>query len=658
MKLVFMLNIQLINLKPQMKILKLGLLISLTGLTAFGQEVVENNQDKFDDFMYRRGNVYRSASGIPGPEYWQNSADYVIEAELDPATNMLKGTLTMTYHNNSPQPLDFIWMYVEQNRFTEDSRGTLTTPNMGNRYYGYTDGGFKISELTAKTKGKASSKYVISDTRMQVFFDKPIPAKGGKATVSMNFEFRIPVEGMDRMGQLETKSGVVYSMAQWYPRAAVYDDVVGWNTEPYLGAGEFYVEYGDFDYKVTVPYDYIVVGSGELVNAKETLSKELQNRWAKASQSDKTVYLIAPGEVGNTAITRPSQSGKTTWHFRMKNTRDVAFAASKAFIWDAAKINLPSGKKAVAQSVYTKESDGNHAWGRSTEYTKASIEHYSQKWFEYPYPNAVNVASNVGGMEYPGVSFCHASSTGAGLWDVTDHEFGHNWFPMIVGSNERRYAWMDEGFNTFINYYSTLNFNNGEYPTDVAKSRNRVHWFRSKYREGIDTYPDVAKSLNLAQTAYYKPATGMIILREYILGPERFDNAFRAYIKAWAYKHPQPSDFFNCMENVAGENLNWFWKGWFYGTGNIDLGITNVVQNPDSATIKFINKGDIPMPVVFKVTYEDGTTETRTQPVETWMRVNEWNYLVKNPKKIKQVEIDPERLLPDIEPTDNIWVKP
>jgi hypothetical protein len=640
-----------------MRIPKLLLLLSLTGLTAFAQEVLQNNQSKFDDFMYRRGNAYRSASGVPGPQYWQNRADYVIEAELDDKNSVLKGKMTMTYHNNSPEDLTYIWMYVEQNRFTEDSRGTLTTPIMGNRYSGDTDGGLTITGLNAKVKGDASSKYLINDTRMQVFFNEPIPAKGGQATVSMNFEFKIPVEGMDRMGQLETKSGLVYSMAQWYPRVAVFDDVVGWNTEPYLGAGEFYVEYGDFDYKVTVPYDYIVVGSGEMANAKDVLSKELAGRWEKASQSDKTVYLITPEEAGNTKVTRPSQSGKTTWHFRMKNTRDVAWAASKAFIWDAARINLPSGKKAVAQSVYTKESNGVNAWNRSTEYVKAAIEHYSKNWFEFPYPNAVNVASNVGGMEYPGLSFCHAASRGGELWDVTDHEFGHNWFPMIVGSNERRYAWMDEGFNTFINYYSSQAFNNSEYPSDVAKSRNRIYWFKSKYREGIDTYPDIAKSANLAQTAYYKPATGLIMLREYILGPERFDNAFRAYIKTWAFKHPQPSDFYNAMENVAGENLNWFWKGWFYGNGNINLGIAKVVQNPDSAIITFTNKGDVPMPVVFKIVYDDDTKEIRTLPVEVWQRQNEWDYLVRSPKKIKAIDIDPGRFIPDIDVNDNSWIK-
>ncbi|KGO94870.1 M1 family metallopeptidase [Flavobacterium subsaxonicum] len=638
-----------------MRIPKLLLLLSLTGLTAFAQEAQPTNQSKFDDVMYRRGNEYRSASGVPGPQYWQNGADYVIEAELDDKTNILKGKLTLTYHNNSPEDLNYIWMYVEQNRFTETSRGTLTTPIQGNRYSGDTDGGIAITNL--KVTGSDVSKFIINDTRMQVLLDKPLKGKGGIATISMNFEFKIPQSGMDRMGQLPTDKGTTYSMAQWYPRVAVFDDVVGWNTEPYLGAGEFYVEYGNFDYKVTVPYNHIVVGSGELVNAKEVLTKDQLKRWEQAKNSDKTVYLITPAEAGNTTITRPVQSGKVTWHFKMTNTRDVAFATAKNFIWDAARINLPSGKKAMAQSVYTSDSDGKDAWGRSTEYTKGSIENYSNMWFEYPYPNAVNVASNAGGMEYPGMSFCSGNSVGADLWDVTDHEFGHNWFPMIVGSNERRYAWMDEGFNTFINYYSTVKFNNGEYKSDIAKSRNRVAWFKSKYRESIATYPDVARPMNLAYTAYYKPATGLIMLREYILGHERFDYAFKAYIKNWSYKHPQPSDFFNAMDNGAGENLNWFWKGWFMGNANIDVGISKVTESKGSAIITFTNKGDMPAPVVFKVVYDDNSSEIKTLPVEVWQRGNEWDYLLKTDKALKAIDIDPGRFLPDINSQDNSWIK-
>ena len=630
----------------------------LAGISnSFAQEVKENNQKEFGEFIDRKGTYTRSASGKPNIGYWQNKADYQIAVTLDDSLHTLSGNITLTYTNNSPENLDFIWMQMEQNRFTEDSRGTLTTPIQGNRYNGDTDGGFDITNLQAKvgSKGSVSTKHIDSDTRMQVWFNEPIPAKGGKATVSMDFSFKVPIEGMDRMGRLEVEDGWIYAFAQWYPKVAVFDDIEGWNVEPYLGAGEFYLEYGDFDYKVTVPYDHIVVGSGELLNPKEVLSKELQNRYAKAKDSDSTVMLIAADEIANTELTRPKQGGTVTWHFAIQNSRDVAFASSKAFIWDAAKIDLPSGKKVLAQSVYPKESDGQEAWSRSTEYSKASVEHYSEKWFEFPYASATNVAANIGGMEYPVLNFCSFKSKGEGLWGVTDHEFGHNWFPMIVGTNERRYAWMDEGFNTFINHYSSLAFNDGEYPSNLNETRRYVNFFTSETREGIDTYPDVVNISNLGMLAYNKPAMGLLMLREYILGHERFDHAFRSYIKTWAYKHPQPTDFFNHMENVAGENLSWFWNGWFYGTGNIDLGINAVIPYAGNYVVVLANKGEIPMPVLLEIAYEDGTDERKMLPVEIWQRGDTWNYLLKTEKKVKSVVIDPDKLLPDVNLGNDSW---
>ena len=636
------------------KVLSVFLMGCLVSFQSMAQEVQKDNQALFGDFMDHNGNEYRTASGKPGPRYWQNEADYRIEATINETENTITGKETLTYTNNSPEPLDFIWMYVEQNRFKEDSRGNLTTPIGGNRYNGDIDGGYTIKNLEAKVKRGSSSRHIISDTRMQVFFDEPIPANGGKGTVSMDFTYKIPVKGMDRMGRLDTDNGTIYAMAQWYPRAAVYDDINGWNIEPYLGAGEFYLDYGDYDYYITAPYNHIVVGSGELQNPKEVLSATMQDRMQKASKSNDRVYIVKPDEVNDNSI-RAKKEGTLTWHFKMHNSRDVAFASSKAFIWDAAKINLPSGKPAMAQSVYPIESDGNGAWGRSTEYTKHSIENYSNMWFEYPYPTAVNVAAEINGMEYPGVSFCHWKSTGKDLWGVTDHEFGHNWFPMVVGSNERLYPWMDEGFNTFINYYSSNQFNNGEYPDNLDQTRNQIKRYLDPNMEGIDTYPDITSARNLGMTAYYKPATGLLLLREYILGHERFDNAFKSYIKTWAYKHPQPKDFFNHMNNVAGENLWWFWKGWFYGTGTIDFSIDNVVPYQGNYVIVLSNKGDIPMPIVMKISYDDNTSETVKLPVEIWQRGDEWNYFLKTDKKVKKVELDPDRIVPDVNFSNDFW---
>lgn len=625
---------------------------------AYSQQVRDNRDAAFTEFGYRQGSAYRTASGKPGPSYWQNRADYVVDVTLNDSTHTIKGKVSITYKNNSPENLDFVWLYLEQNRFTDVSRGSLTTPIQGNRYSGDLDGGYKIGNVKAQISGKnkpVSNDYLINDTRMQVTFNEPLPANGGQAVISMDFEYKIPEKGMDRMGRLKVKDGIIYAMAQWYPRLAVFDDVTGWNTDPYLGAGEFYLGYGDFEYKVTVPFDHIVVGSGELVNVEQVLTKEQQNRMKKAVESDERMYIISPEEVTDYANHRAKQSGSQTWHFKIQNSRDIAFASSKAFIWDAARINLPSGKTAMAQSVYPQESDGEDAWGRSTEYSKASVEHYSEMWYEYPYPVAVNVAADINGMEYPGVNFCSWKSKGESLWGVTDHEFGHNWFPMIVGSNERRHAWMDEGFNTFINYYSYLAFNDGEYTNDLIQTRRYLGWLTNKDREPIATHADRTQSNNLGMVAYMKPALGLIMLREYILGHERFDKAFRSYIKAWAYKHPQPTDFFNHMENVSGENLDWFWKGWFYSNANIDLAINGVFPYGANYIVSLSNLGELPMPVLLEITYDDGEKERRMLPVEIWFKGNQWNHLLKVDKKVVAVEIDPDKVITDTNAGNDKW---
>ncbi len=648
------------NLKPKIMFkykvslfTNLILIFVLAGM-ANAQEVNPNNQHLFSEFMDRTGNAYRSASGVPGPEYWQNQANYKINVSLNPANHILRGKVEIEYINNSPFDLDYAWLFLEQNRFTPDSRGTLTTPLSGNRYNGDVDGGFKLSNINVKIAGSTSSKHIINDTRMQVFFDEPLKADGGKATISMNYEFKIPEKGMDRMGRLDVKDGVIYALAQWYPKMVTFDDVNGWNVMPYLGAGEFYLEYGNFEYSVEVPREYIVVGSGVLQNPKDVLTKKQQRRFEKARKSDKTTFIVKPEEVGDTDNIRP-EGDTFVWKFKMENSRDIAFATSEAFIWDAAKMDLHNGKKGLAQSAYPKESFGDNAWERSTEYTKASVEYYSKKWFPYPYKNAINVAADVGGMEYPGIVFCGYKSKGQSLWGVTDHEFGHIWFPMIVGSNERRHAWMDEGFNTFINLYSTDAFNDGEYPNRMLSAKpSLIPWFLSPNRESINTFPDVAQSQNLGIVAYYKPALGLYILREYILGAERFDNAFKAYINAWAYKHPTPADFFNIMENVSGENLSWFFKAWFYSNDNIDLGVKSVEKIDTGYKISFENNG-MPMPIEYGVYFTDGTNKKLRLPVEIWQRGDDWTTAIETNKEIKKVVIDPNRILLDVKPGNNRW---
>ena len=626
-----------------------------------------NYNDAFGhDFYSKNGTATRSASGKPGHAYWQNSADYTIDVNLNETTKEISGSETITYTNNSPDALDFLWMQLDQNLFKKDSRGNAIIPLKGSRNGAKgqdIDGGYGINTIKLiYKKGRRSTEinttYSIVDTRMKVNLPKALEANGGIVGIKIDFSFTSPDYGSDRMGVLETKNGRIFTLAQWYPRMSVYDDVSGWNTLPYLGAGEFYLEYGTFDVNITAPANHIVVCSGALLNPSEVYTAEQQNRLKKAETSDATVMIRSEAEVTQPS-SRPTNTPTLTWKFRIENSRDVAWASSAAFILDAARINLPSGKKSIAMSAYPVESVGQDGWTRSTEYTKASIEHYSDKWLEYPYPAAINVAGNEGGMEYPGIVFCSWKSKNERLWGVTDHEFGHIWFPMIVGSNERLHAWMDEGFNTFINSLSTDVFNDGEY-----KERKRnMHRFSGMLvndrMEPIATPPDNLKERNLGLLAYYKPSAGLVMLREHVLGKERFDEAFSAYIKRWAYKHPTPDDFFRTMENVSGEELSWFWRGWFIHNWKLDQAIKRVKYEDGDPTkgaiVTIENLKQMPMPVILEFTTVSGTKSRHSLPVEIWKRNKKWTFKYESTEELKSVVVDPDYVLPDVDSSNNRW---
>lgn len=623
--------------------------------TTFAQEAPKYDYtEAFKPFFYpQTGTETRSASGQPGHKYWQNSADYQLNVSLDEAKNEITGSAEITYTNKSPDQLGFLWLQLDQNLFAKDSRGNAVVPLSGSRNGAHGeafDGGYKIKSV--KYDGK-DVKYTISDTRMQVDLPNDLKANGGVAKLKIEYSFVSPQYGSDRMGVQETKNGKIYTMAQWYPRMCVYDDILGWNTMPYLGASEFYLEYGTLSANITVPANQYVVASGQLMNEKEVYSKEEINRWNEARNSDKTVAIRPESELGKNKPT-----GTKTWKFKIEKARDFAWASSAAFIIDAARINLPSGKKSLAISAYPAESAGEKAWGRSTEYTKAAIEHYSQKWFEFPYPAATNVAGNEGGMEYPGIVFCHMDSKGESLWGVTDHEFGHTWFPMIVGSNERLFAWMDEGFNTFINDLSTEAFNKGEYYHKQNMGKMGSYVLNDNY-EQIMVGPDNMKERSIGVLAYFKPGLGLGVLREAVLGRDTFDKAFRTYVARWAFKHPTPWDFFHTMENVSGEELNWFWRGWFLNKWKIDQGVKAVKPlNGDyknGAQITVENLGQLPMPTTVEVKFKDGTTQLVKLPVEVWKRNTEWTFKVNSIKEVDQVKLDPASIVPDVNAKNNIW---
>ncbi len=597
----------------------------------------------------------RSAAGVPGPGYWQNSADYKIAVSLDDVANKITGDVEITYKNNSPDKLPFLWLQLDQNSFNTQSRGGKTTPISGGRFGNLAfEGGYKIESVTIDGK---PANFIVEDTRMQIRLASPLAEKVGTAKIKIAYSFTSPENASDRMGIQQTKNGPIYTVAQWFPRVCVYDDIEGWNVLPYLGAGEFYLEYGNFEYSINVPASHIVVGSGELLNPTEVYTADQVKKWAAAANSETTVVIRSAAEITDPA-SRPAKD-RLTWKFKCTNARDVAFASSKAFILDACRINLPSGKKSMAVSVYPVESDGKDAWARSTEYVKASIEHYSNWLYEYTYPVATNVAGIVSGMEYPGIIFCGYRDKTASLWGVTDHEFGHNWFPMIVGSNERKFAWMDEGFNTFINFYSTDAFNKGEY-------KNRkfdMHAIaKSMFRETADpimSIPDVIQTRNLGWEAYNKPGFGLRILREHILGADRFDYAFKNYINKWAFKHPTPMDFFRAMEDGAGEDLGWFWRAWFYELWRLDQSVKDVdyvEQDPaKGAVITIENLDKMAMPAVVEVELTSGEKERFTFPVEIWQRGSSWTFRTSTKLPIKSVVIDPDHSFPDMDSKNNTW---
>lgn len=622
---------------------------------------VYNHNETFDPaFFTHNGNEYRSANGAPGPKYWQNSAGYIIHATLNEKDTMLNGNVVINYTNNSPDTLNYLWLQLDQNLFNPSSRGAATTLVSGDRFdvKGYTKGGYHIINTIVSYKGKIYTiEPVITDTRMQLRLPFSVKPGGDKIEVNVTYNFSIPQYGADRMGRLYTKNGVIYQLAQWYPRMCVYDDVNGWNTLPYMGLGEFYCEYGNYDYYITAPSEMVVTASGDLQNPQQVLTSSEINKLSKARKSDSTVSIINETEIG-LASTRPAKTGTLTWHFKMFNSRDVSWSASKAFMWDAARINFPSGRKGIAMAVYPVESKGYKAYGRSVQYLKQSIEFYSKTYFEYPWNSAVVVAGVALGMEYPGIIFCSYEIKTDNLWHDVTHEIGHNWFPMIVGTNERRYMWMDEGMNTFINEYASDWFNEGEYGDTTKKQILMLANVMKRSKNPLVTPPE-AMGLNDYGMYYLKTAAGLDMLRSSAIGANRFDYAFNTYIKRWAFKHPQPDDFFRIMNDAAGEELNWFWKEWFYETWTLDQAVKKVAyvkDKPENGSLITIeNMGKMVMPVTIQITEQNGNSSKLELPVEVWQRSNMWTFKYSSTSAIASVVLDPDNELPDINRSNNTW---
>ncbi|MBC8327763.1 MAG: M1 family metallopeptidase [Planctomycetes bacterium] len=611
----------------------------------FRRPVARPNATLFSPLDLPRPDRLRNGAGAPGPDYWQQKVDYKIQASLDPATRLVAGKAHVSYLNASPDALPYLWLNLEQNAFRQDSiaAGVGGRTAIGMRHA--EGGGYGIREVSARGK---RLDFQVYDTLGRIDLPKPVAPNGGVFEFDIEWDFVIPETVFRRFGIEKVAQGTSFEVAQWFPAVAVYDDVHGWNTLPYIGTGEFYSNFGDYEVELTAPPEFVVVCTGELQNPKEVFTNEQAARLRKARKSKKTVMIIAPEEVGG-PNSRPN--GKSlTWKFKAEMVRTVAWAASDAFILDAAGLD-----GVLIQSAYPKEA--LEFWKDSTQMLRTAIDGYNRRWFKYPYPVATNVSGAEGGMEYPMIIFCRGRRSEEGLYGVTAHEIGHNWFPMVVNTDERRHAWMDEGFNTFINYYSAA-----DWFDDPQSGRAHPASFAGAMRGArqlpIETPADHFSGGLLGQTEYAKTGVGLVMLRESILGPERFDFAFRTYIDRWAFKSPRPADFFRCMEDAAGVDLAWFWRGWFLETGTIDLEVTGVDQPEEDqpAKITFRSLGELVMPLRFRVGFEDGTTQDYDLPVEIWFASDRIVEKIPGDRRIASVLVDWKEEFPDLNRDNNEWL--
>lgn len=584
-----------------------GLMAQETEAQAQQTEVRESghiNENKFRQLYqeFSTPNQYRTGSGAPGPAYYQNQADYKMDIELDDRNQKITGRETITYHNNSPNDLEYLWVQLDQNIRSKESvaklkdgngiapvsrPGTFVSDYMEEPF----DGGFNIMEVSANGK---PLKTIINNTMMRI--DLPEPLKAGESysfDIAWWYNVNNHVTNRGRSGwEYFPKDGNnAYVIAQFFPRMAVYNDVEGWQNYQFWGNGEFALPFGDYEVNITVPADHILDGTGVLQNRKEVFTKEMMNRYEKAKKSyDKPVMIVTQAEAE--AAEKGFSDKKKTWKLKAEMVRDFGFATSRKFIWDMMAVKVGS-KDVMAVSLYPKE--GNPLWeDYSTKVVAHTLQSYSDHTFEYPYHKAISVHAKNQGMEYPMICWNYgrpdedgnySDRVKYGMMSVIIHEVGHNFFPMIVNSDERQWGWMDEGLDTFMQYIAEQEYGD-RYPQDIAPntkypSRRGEPSKIVNYMKGDQKYisPIMSNPENVYQlgnNAYGKPATALNILRETVMGKELFDYAFKTYAQRWMFKHPTPEDFFRTMEDASAVDLDWFWRGWFYTTDNVDIGIEEV----------------------------------------------------------------------------------
>jgi Peptidase family M1 domain len=609
--------------------------------------VADDPFHRIDRMDWPGPNELRLASGAPGPDYWQQRADYNIAATLDTAARIIRGTVSIRYTNNSPDTLRFVWVQLDQNLYRSDSKGAALFPAESRWGVRGFQGGYSLTGIQVNGRGVAGR---IDDTMMRLDLETPLAPHGASVEIGMQYSFAVPEHGSDRMG----RDSALYEIAQWFPRMAVYDDVRGWNPDPYLGQGEFYLEYGTIDYAVTVPAGYVVAGSGVLQNRAEVLTPAQLERLDRAARGTSVVQIVTADEA--LAAKRRIVSGTRTWRFHADRVRDAAWAAAPDFRWDAT-----SWDGVLTQALYEFPKSGR-AWEAAAEQTQWSIRMYSSLWFHYPYPQATSVAGPVGGMEYPMFVMVHyGSDDPASIFSTIDHEQGHEWFPMVIGSNERRYAWMDEGINTYQNAFS----NERRVP-----GTNTFAGYVGNWKQAVDdgtqsplmTPPDRIDAAALGAIGYRKPGAVLLALRDNVIGRDAMDRAMREYANRWAFKHPTPADFFRTVENVSGQDLSWFWNAFFYGTDVLDIAIDGVstrqANGRTTALVSLRRATSIPFPVTMRLRFNDKSTRDVRLPVEIWARGNRYTAEIPIDRAITGVRLWPDATVPDWNQSNDVWGDP
>jgi hypothetical protein len=667
-------------------------------------------------------NDQHAASGAPGHQYTQQKVDYVMDIRLDESANIIYGDEEITYHNNSKDNLDYLWVQLDQNMRADNSKTPLAKSNSAAAFI--TPDNFKSSYMDEKkgfgyniTKVESDNtplSHTINRTMMRINLPKALaPGKSFEFRIQWNYLINNINKDGGRSG-LETfpDGNNNYTIAQFFPRLAVYNNVEGWQNMQFWGRSEFALEFGDYEVNLTVPSDHIVEATGSLQNEKEVLTKTQRKRFESARKTfDNPVLIVTQQEAEETEKGRAT--GTKTWTFKANRVRDFAFATSRKYIWDAMAVNV-NGKTVMATSLYPKE--GNPLWEEhSTRAIATTLIEYSKLTFDYPYSKAVSVHSERQGMEYPMICFnfgrpdadgTYSERTKKGMLGVIIHEVGHNFFPMIVNSDERQWTWMDEGLNSFVEILAELVYDPELFATNPAKEITRYMGGDQSNLSPIMSQGDYVKQFG--PNAYTKPAAGLYMLRQTIMGPELFDHAFRTYSKRWMFKHPTPEDFFRSMQDASGMDLDWFFRGWFYTTDVSDIGIKEVKSlyltdkpgervtklkeqykqyfdglgdlvyitdkkedanaNAMNAyadgkeipsfiySVEFEKPGGLVMPIIVELTYIDGTTKRETYPAQIWMRNDTTAKRVfASSKEIKSIVVDPDFETADVDTSNNSW---